>query len=175
MMKIFLDTEFTDLVGTIADPALISIGLITENGERSFYVELTDNYTEGICSYFVIENVLPLLDASTISLECMDFTKVYSKATISECRELLKTWLELISEPIQICCDAPNYDWAFLKNIFDGYSWPINLLPDVKLIHSQENQFKRTSESLYSLGKYRRHHALDDAKVMQMSFKNQFS
>lgn len=174
-MKVFLDTEFTDLVGTIHDPALISIGLITENGECSFYVELTDNYTEGICSYFVIENVLPLLDASSITLNCTDFKNVYYKSTIYECRELLYAWFESISEPIQICCDAPNYDWAFLKSIFDSYPWPINLSPDVKLIHSQENQFKIISESLYSLGKYRRHHALDDAKVMQISFKRQFS
>lgn len=65
-MRIFLDTEFTDLVGVVHDPALISIGLVTEDGRSSFYVELTNNYTEDVCSYFVIQNVLPLLDAPTL-------------------------------------------------------------------------------------------------------------
>ncbi|OIQ97615.1 hypothetical protein GALL_203740 [mine drainage metagenome] len=36
-LRVFFDTEFSDLV---ADPKLISIGLVDETGERTFYAEL---------------------------------------------------------------------------------------------------------------------------------------
>lgn len=40
-MLIFFDTEFTDLD---RNARLISIGLVTEDGEKSFYAELSDTY-----------------------------------------------------------------------------------------------------------------------------------
>lgn len=39
-MKVFFDTEFTELG---VDPKLISIGLVDETGERTFCAELSDN------------------------------------------------------------------------------------------------------------------------------------
>lgn len=69
MMKIFLDTEFT---GFEIDASLISIGLVTETGDRTFYAELTDSYTLHQCSYFVQEEVLPHLAFNDIGLpECV--------------------------------------------------------------------------------------------------------
>ena len=41
MPLIFFNTEFTDLG---VDPRLISVGFVSEDGERSFYAELTDTY-----------------------------------------------------------------------------------------------------------------------------------
>lgn len=41
MLRIFFDTEFT---GLIVAPKLISIGLIDETGEHTFYAELSDTW-----------------------------------------------------------------------------------------------------------------------------------
>lgn len=57
-MLIFFDTEFS---GLILDPKLISIGMIAEDGERTFYAELSDTYLASACEPFVLEAVLPHL------------------------------------------------------------------------------------------------------------------
>jgi len=54
---VFIDTEFTRLGGD-GLPGLISIGLISEDGEEC-YVEVDDFVPED-CSDFVLTNVLPL-------------------------------------------------------------------------------------------------------------------
>ena len=56
-MRLFLDTEYTDP----EHQQLISIGIISEDGQRSFYGEL-DEYDESLCNRFVRENVLPHLE-----------------------------------------------------------------------------------------------------------------
>lgn len=57
-MLIFFDCEFTERG---IDPKLISIGLISEDGAREFYAELSDNYQLSDCSAFVHEAALPHL------------------------------------------------------------------------------------------------------------------
>lgn len=166
-LNIFIDTEFTDLVGVVFDPALISIGLISEDGQRSFYAELPDNYRLEMCNYFVLENVIPLLDAKPITPE-IDIKNVHGKMSVDICRELLTTWFEQFNEPIQVWSDAPSYDWSFLSAIFQGRQWPPMLLPNPKplvIVNPIE------MELLYLSGNYRRHHALDDATVMQKAWK----
>jgi hypothetical protein len=56
-MNIFIDTEFT---GLTSDPRLLSIGLVADN-KLELYIELTDGWSEAICSSWVKEHVLPLL------------------------------------------------------------------------------------------------------------------
>lgn len=56
--RIFFDTVLTELV---ADPKLISIGLIDEKGERTFYVESSDTWRLDDVE-FAREVVLPQLD-----------------------------------------------------------------------------------------------------------------
>jgi hypothetical protein len=51
-MRLFLDTEFTNP----ETKQLISIGIISEDGQHSFYGELND-YDESLCNRFVCENV----------------------------------------------------------------------------------------------------------------------
>ena len=55
-MLIFLDTEFT---GLIADPQLISIGLVTLDGQE-FYAELSNIDLTDV-DFWIEENVLPQL------------------------------------------------------------------------------------------------------------------
>ena len=52
-MKLFLDTEFTDLV---PHNKLISIAMVSDTGNY-FYAELTDTYELKDCSEFVINNI----------------------------------------------------------------------------------------------------------------------
>lgn len=56
-MKIFFDTEFT---GLTSDPRLMSIGMVSEHGQE-LYIELTDGWTDAMCSPWVRVNVMPLL------------------------------------------------------------------------------------------------------------------
>lgn len=53
MRKIFFDTEFT---GLHQNTTLVSIGLVSDEGER-FYAELTD-YDETQCDDWITKNVL---------------------------------------------------------------------------------------------------------------------
>lgn len=162
-LNIFIDTEFNDLVGVMFDPALISIGLISEDGQRCFYAELPDNYTLEMCSYFVLENVIPLLDAEPIT-GAVDIKNVHGQMSVDTCRELLTTWFAQFNEPVQVWSDAPSYDWRFLSAMFQGHQWPPMLLLEPKpLVIENTAQV----ELLYRSGNYRRHHALDDAIVMQ--------
>lgn len=166
-MNIFIDTEFTDLVGVIFNPALISIGLISEDGQRQFYAELPDNYTLDMCNYFVLENVIPLLDAAPIAPK-IDMKNVYGQMSVDICRELLTTWFEQFNEPVQVWSDAPSYDWSFLSAIFQDHQWPPTLLPNPKAIIRDK---PAEMELLYISGNYRRHHALDDAIVMKKAWE----
>jgi len=51
MLRVFFDTEFS---GLIVDQKLISIGLISEDGERSFYAELSGTWSSGECDPFAL-------------------------------------------------------------------------------------------------------------------------
>lgn len=55
-MILFLDTEFTDFI----DCELISIGIVSEDGQHEFYAERMD-YNDAWCNHFVREAVLPHL------------------------------------------------------------------------------------------------------------------
>lgn len=56
-MIVFFDTEFT---GLSSDPRLLSIGMVADSGEE-LYIELTNGWSEDNCSYWVMNNTLPLL------------------------------------------------------------------------------------------------------------------
>lgn len=66
---VFFDTEFTDLS---VDAQLISIGLVSEDGERMFYAELSDTYSPKDCSDFTREMVMPLLEGGDTRLSQLE-------------------------------------------------------------------------------------------------------
>lgn len=165
-----MDTEFTQLFHPVKETKLISIGLITEDGERTFYAELTDSYDVSDCSDFVIEGVLPLLDASELP-EKLDYKKIYAKMTTAQCREHLTNWIAALQEYVEINSDAPSYDWPLFKDLFHGHAWPIMLFRECRNCHPnsiRESRYLEAEEHLYAGGFYRRHHALDDVKVMRL-------
>ncbi len=115
-MDVFFDTEFTTLDSIKGHQALISIGCVCENGHE-FYAELTDTWQVGMCSDFVIETVLPLLDGG-------DFKMMEAQLALR-----LQRWIEALTEKeVTLRSDAPGFDWPFVAELFQFYgTWPKNL------------------------------------------------
>lgn len=159
---IFLDTEFTSL----SEPYLISIGLIDEYG-RELYLEL-EGISPEICSPFVIEHVLPLLDGS--KLRPIDFAKRISDffAFYSDSNSSLLSRLRGEVE-VSLFCDAPRYDIELLKPFLPPkLRWEM-AVPSFGS-ELEENSFRLEQESAYASG-LRRHHALDDARAMRRAWQ----
>lgn len=98
MRRAYLDTEFTVL--NRHSCKLISLALVVPAGPE-FYVELTDVWEEGECSDFVLEIVLPQLN-----LEDHGFKLEHARAKLLDFLQRLG--------PIEVVCDAPDWDWPLL-------------------------------------------------------------
>ena len=161
-MNIYFDTEFTDF---LIDPALISIGFVTDDG-REFYAELNDTYDEPMCSWFVIENVLPIL-----------WGKEY-EISIDELALKLKAWIESFNEPVTLWADAPSFDWAWVFEIFDQSTcgWPVNLIRKCKnTLSLATNRYHNAFEDYWLLNKEIgavQHHALWDARCIRFAHQS---
>ena len=71
-LSVFFDTEFAG--GTERREAqryLISIGFVASEG-REFYAELTDTWDEHLCSMWVMDTVLPLLEGGEYRMGVAD-------------------------------------------------------------------------------------------------------
>lgn len=111
-MKVFLDCEFTQLN---RDTKLISLALVSEAG-REYYVELTDTYLVGDCSDFVIQNVLPQLNLPLHG------------QTMVEAQTSLLAFLSNLEGPLEICSDAPDWDWDFFCQLaYVNHRWPAHV------------------------------------------------
>lgn len=147
-MKLFLDTEFTNL---IPGNKLISIALVDEN-EEFFYAELTDTYELKDCSDFVKAFVLPIL-----------LNEQQWKMTSYECALKMGNWIEDREEPCFLACDNPDWDIPHLKRLLEP-CWPENL---------HRNQYfpvyvpSQIQEDIVLQHDYNIHNALHDALVMK--------
>ncbi len=162
MFLIFFDTEFTDLG---VDPRLISIGLVAEDGERSFYAELTDTYQPADCSEFARMAVLPQLEGGVVRM------------SLAELGERLEAWIAAFDVPVQLATDSLAWDWPWVQEIFDELGrWPSNL-ETKPLVLPREPAFNLAVETAFekpkdgsSATRLRRHHALDDAKANRLGW-----
>ncbi len=153
-MLIFFDTEFTELG---LDARLISIGLVTENGQHEFYAELEDTYQTDDCSDFVHESVLPHLQGGNTRMSAQELTLK------------LANWLEEFEEPVQLATDSLHWDWPWVQRIFsEPNTWPINLAAK-PLILGQNPELEFAIEVAFA-GGLRRHHSLDDAKANRLGW-----
>lgn len=147
-MKIFIDTEFTDLT---PDNKLISIALVAENGE-SFYAELSDSYKLKDCSDFVKSYVLPFLKGGEYVM------------TENECALFMAQWIEGRGEDCIIACDNMSWDVPHLIYLLDKTGlWPENL--------KRGEYFKfqimvDVADKIVAQNDLDIHNALDDAMVM---------
>lgn len=177
-MLIFFDTEFTEL--SIA-PGLISIGLVSEDGNRVFYAELSDTYQSSQCSDFVREAVLPQLQGGDALM------------TMRELSVRLVDWLMAFGEQVQFATDSLRWDWPWIETIFadfgaylleDSAVWqeiknhphrlagvarPANVNGRPYLL-PQSPEFHLAVEQAFERGLLRRHHALDDAKANRVAW-----
>lgn len=150
-MLLFIDTEFSGLGQRW--PRLISIGLISEDRQHSFYAELPPESYSKKRSHWVLENVLPNLEGG----DCIKQP--------AELQESLSNWVTQFGM-VRIATDSLNYDFKFLQSILDP--WPINIDKSPLLLTIEHlndyHKFGSGVERAFAEG-LRRHHALDDAKA----------
>lgn len=111
MKYIFIDTEFTDFINT----ELISIGLVSDDGQHEFYAELND-YRPQVCSEFVRMNVIPHLD-----LQKHGMTRLQAAAR-------LFCWLEELGEDYIICPDN-KIDWELFIDLIEDIPKNVHVTP----------------------------------------------
>ena len=161
-MIVFFDTEFTTL-NKNGIRRLISIGCIAQNGSE-FYAELSDTYHEGLCSEWVIRNVLPLLQGG----EC--------RMSEADLAVRLKKWVEALDKEVIFRSDSPGVDWPWVEQLFTFYGcWPKNMKRNPGAMSFDENrQHHRFNVGLQSFWKdniTRQHHALVDARSLLFAWK----
>jgi hypothetical protein len=161
-INLFFDCEFTHIQESAELPVLVSVGIISQDG-RTFYAE-NENVQEELCSEFVIETVLPLLDGGEALI------------TYAQIASRLKTWIESFDGEAKLWSDAPGHDWPHLDHMFSTYGWPSNLrrTPAALRFSSsvQNTRFDAAVEDIFrSTPALRRHHALDDSIANRHAFK----
>lgn len=136
-VRLFLDTEFTDLR---QDCELISIGIVASidgyEDNPCFYAESID-YSEDKCSDFVRTDVLPHLilgdKPQAVVTNTGNFSSYAILGTEEDITMHLINWLhELLGqtpdnvwqygedEPIEIWSDVLNYDWTLFRHLFEN-------------------------------------------------------
>lgn len=150
-MILFLDTEFTGLGQRW--PRLISIGLVSEDGQHEFYAELhAKGYIEK-CDPWVKENVLPFLNGGDCVMEPV------------ELRQRLAAWICALGT-VQIATDS-KIDFDLIRATLDP--WPANIHP--KMLHLASQDFAEAVDKIQAENKkLRQHHALDDAKANRLGW-----
>lgn len=153
-MILFLDTEFTGLGQRW--PRLISIGLVSEDGQHEFYAELNaKDYIEK-CSPWVKENVLPFLDGGNYEMQP------------DELRQRLAAWICTLGT-VQIATDS-QIDFDLIRATLDP--WPANIDLKPLFLHFDADtgeRFNLAVEKAIAEG-LRQHHALDDAKANRLGW-----
>lgn len=149
-MKVFFDTEFTDLIN---DCEIISLGMVSEYGEE-FYIELPFDTSKS--SQFVKEIVIPLLGKEPN-------TDSYLNAP-----QCIFNWFNIIrnnNEIIELCSDS-EMDWKLLKKLFN------NKIPNyIQYKNIMYNIAILLEEEFYRIYKLPQHHALYDAKCHAFCFR----
>lgn len=147
-MRLFLDTEFTDFI----DCELISIGMVSEDGQHEFYAEVED-YDRAKCNPYVQCGIWPLLGKSPGA--------ILPRANLVE---QLRTWFAGLPRSLIIACDSYQ-DWELLVDVLDG-EVPANIagradlrgLIDTTVFHKAVYQYHAQPGQPW-------HHALHDARA----------
>lgn len=170
-MKIFFDTEFT---GLRKDTSLISIGLISENGQ-TFYAEMAGIKTDNLDDW-IKENVLPGLrfGREYSSRPTVDLDHHAMKASSEQIRDDLTEWLSQF-EKVEIWSDCLAYDWVLFCDLYGSalnipenvYYIPFDLSTLLK-IKGVDPDVNREEYSGITTG--HKHNALHDAKVIRACY-----
>lgn len=148
-MLLFLDCEFTDFI----DCELISLAMVSEDGQHEFYGERID-YDRSRCSSFVHEAVIPLLGQ-------------FPNARYN-CRQLtlqLWKWFDTLPREVQLASDS-THDRDLLWDAF-GEGLPVNLDKSVFDLRPliDTTVFNEAVCSYHGQPNQPWHHALHDARA----------
>lgn len=155
-MKFFLDTEFCDRDQQNL-PDLISIGLVSEEGHE-FYVEFTDGWNPNHCNTFVLDVILPLLDAPGVL-----------KLSRQECSGALIDWLVKISGgQAEVVCDF-HLDMDLMQGLI-GECPQISMAPITFGAIEGEVYCEHFDEYFVLHPNKTKHHALSDAHALRHAF-----
>ncbi|MEA3322790.1 MAG: 3'-5' exoribonuclease [Patescibacteria group bacterium] len=158
---VFFDAEFTG--HDLANDQLMSIGMVSLDGEREMYFEL--EYGKAHVSEWVRENVVPYLTQEKISRED-------ARCRIREfCGK---------SEP-HLVATVNQYDMAFWHKLFNGEEEPIHPIPidfasmlfaiGLNPARDIDGEKKNFFASIgVDIEKYQIHNALDDARLMREAY-----
>ena len=141
-MRLFLDTEFT----SPETKQLISVGIISEDGQHSFYAELND-YDASLCNRFVCESVLPHLEHQGMSRD--------------QLAGALRDWFATLPRRVFFSCDS--YDDIKLVLALLGER-PANLIENWLDLRSLiDTSIYHNAVEAYHTPDKPWHHALHDA------------
>ena len=175
-MKIFFDTEFT---GLHQNTTLISIGLITEDGQ-TFYAELTDYDSDQIDDWLQ-ENVISHLrlhqnPENMATAWALGNGSVEVKAASNAIANLLARWLEQF-DIAEMWSDTLAYDWVLFCQLYGHalnipkniYYIPFDIATLMK-INNIDPDINR-EEFAEMGGKIAKHNALWDARIIKACYE----
>ena len=145
-MLIFLDTEYTDPLNC----DLISIGMVSEDGQYELYLERLD-YTKEWCNSFVQATVLPLLGNANPAVDR------------NLLREQLAAWFLVLPRSVTVGCDSFT-DWRLLLDAL-GNVRPQNLSGRYDLRGLVDSPVFHRAVMRYHERTGPWHHALHDARA----------
>ncbi len=159
-MNVFFDTEFT---GLTSEPRLLSIGMVADNG-RELYLELTDGWSEAMCSPWVRQHVLPMLGQG-------------ERLTRRETGRRILDWLSFSNAPATLLGDT-DWDTTLLANLMDECgvdreSYRIELLAYAN--RAQATAFEDAKRRYFETHKVPSHHALNDARAFRVAWDEVFA
>lgn len=145
-MLIFLDTEFTDALNC----DLISIGMVSEDGQYELYAERSDYQAEW-CNSFVHAAVLPQLGHAGQALDR------------SQLAARLVEWFSTLPRSVTVACDSFT-DWELLLDALDD-TRPANLSGRYDLRSLIDSATFHHAVVRYHEQNGPWHHALHDARA----------
>lgn len=187
MYKIYFDTEFT---GLVKNTSLISIGLVTEDGDK-FYGELTD-YNESLVDDWLKKNVIskllyPYLSELPYDSDQDTLSHIRSSVvTFIGDKEFIKTkllsWLDKIYKSHGKMCfisDALAYDWVLFNDLLFGsalnipsdkmYYIPFDICTMFEMLNIDPDisreEFAEVSDEIEN-----KHNAMQDAEVIKKCY-----
>jgi len=180
-VKLFFDTEFT---GLHQKTTLISIGIISEKGDKIFHAEFND-YDNTQINDWLKTNVLSKLVISkrkgqplvnVIKTVDKEITEVYgNKSQIK--KELIK-WLKSFNNTVEFWSDCLSYDLVLLCNLFgNAFSVPKNVyyIPfDICTLFKLKNIDPDINREIFAempLLKNNTHNALTDAIIIRACYE----
>lgn len=154
-LRVFFDTEFTSLG---SDPRLLSIGMVADDGQE-LYLELSDGWTDVMCSPWVREHVLPMLGKG-------------EQLTRRDAGRRIGNWLEGFTVQPKLLGDT-DWDTTLLTQLLEESGltrtgFRVELL--VFQSREQAKAFEVAKQQYFELQNSMPHHALTDAHAFRSAW-----